>query len=172
METLEFRPPYAVRAVAASIGLLCLIAALHQLWLALSIGEYARIPVVLLLSLPIALAATLNRRRIALDESGILVQTSLSSARIPYSVVRRVDERRSGLIIETSSGPITAAWLTRSDRERLLRAIVERARLIRSIEEPPYGIRTRYVPRAKEISFIPHHARKQPDSGDSGNVVS
>ena len=172
METLEFRPPFASRAVAALIGLLCLVTSSHQFWLALTRGEMSRSPVALLLLMPAVVGITVFRRRIRLDDSGILMETFGVSRRIPYSGVRRVDELRSGLTIETAAGPVRSTWLSRSEREKLLRAVVERARLIRMLEDPPYGILARYVPRAKEISFIPHHARKQTGTADSGDVVS
>ncbi len=172
METLKFRPLFAVRAAAALIGILCLVASCHQFWIALTQREIARVPVALLLLMPAVVGVTVFRRRIHLDDSGILTQTIGVSQRVPYSAVRRVDEMRSGLIIETAEGPIGSTWLNRSEREKLLRAVVERARLIRILEDPPYGILARYVPRAKEISFIPHHARKQTKSADSGDVVS
>ena len=172
METLDFRPPYVVRVLAAPIGLLCLVAAFQQAWLAADQQQYSRIPVVALLLVPAGVAATILRRRIRLDDSAITGRTIVSTVRAPYSAVRRVDETRSGLVVNTSSGAITSAWLTCDDRKRLLKALVERVRLTRTLEEPPYGVLARYVPRAKEISFIPHHARKQADSADSGDVVS
>lgn len=171
MEILEFRPPAIMRICAVPVGAASLVASCYQLWLALIHGEPARLPVVLMLQLPAALALTALRRRIRMDESGIIAQSLFSTRRIPYAGVRRVDEARAAVVIESTVGPITSTWLAFGERANLLRAVVERAKLTRSPNEPPFGIRARYVPRAQNISFTPHHARRPPPA-ETEDVVT
>ena len=169
---LEFRPPAPLRYGLAFLGAFTFLAAGIQLNVALVRREPTRLPAACILLVPTVLAMAVFRRSLALDEKGIYAQGFGPTRFIPYTIVRRVDERRASVAIQTSSDALTSAWLSPADRQRLLREVVERAMLTRTAEEPPFGVLARYVPRTADIGFIPHHSKRRVDSGDSGGVVS
>jgi hypothetical protein len=163
---IEFRPSPALRIGLAFVAFACGIPAAGIAVSLLGFWDASFAVALCILLVPVSFAFTINRTLVRLGEFAITSRRSLSSRRVPYSEIRWVYERRGSLVIETARGPVTSAWLPPAERARLLRAVIERARLIRTLDEPPFGVVARYVPRAKDIAFIPHHARQRPDSGD------
>src|SRR2546421_8701795 len=135
----DFRAAAALRYAIGLIGALCALAAVYYLSLVSAHREPFRLLGVGVLLIPPLLAITIWRMIIRLDDSGLISRTILARRRVAYSGIRFVDERRSSVVIETAAGPVSTAWLSPTDRSRLLRALIERARLTRSMEDPPYG---------------------------------
>jgi hypothetical protein len=165
-DNIEFRPSPALRIGLAFVALTCLIPAAALAFPLLSTWSTSRAVAIGIVLLPALLALAVNLILIRLDDSGITARGLFGKRRVPYPEVRWVDERKASVTIETARGPVTSSWLSPNERSRLLRAVIDRARLIRTIDEPPFRVLARYVPRAEDIAFFPHHARKKPDSGD------
>ena len=169
---LEFRPPLALRVLLAAAGLLTGIAALLLIWRSLFNKNYEELLAAGLLLVPTAIALSVMRRAYILSDTTLEAVSLSGSYSVPLTALRCLDQRLGSLRILSSGKPMAVTFLSPTDRDKLMRALVERARLTRLAEEPPYGIVARYVPRAKDITFVPHHSRRRPDSGESEGVVS
>lgn len=97
--------------------------------------------------IPVWFAAALLRKRIVLDEEGIGSRSLLGSRFAPWDGVLRLEQTRGGFVIVTSSGPISAGWVRPAERERMLRIVLQRARLMPSGQPPPAGVRLVYTRR-------------------------
>ena len=167
---LEFRPPRPLRITLGAIGLLTALAAVLLTLRSLSSHQPGGLLVSCLLLTPTLTALLLIHRSYALSLSEFEVTSLGVRSAIPYTGIRWVDDSRGSITIVSAQRPVTVSFLSPGERDRLLHTLVARARLIRSMD-PPYGVRARYIPRAEEIKFIPHHARKNADP-ESGGMVS
>ncbi len=125
----------------------------------------------IILGLPVLLAAAVWRRRVEADSERLRSFSLFSQIEIMWGDVRRIDRGRRSFTIETAKGPVSAGWLAEPDRERLMKLVIERAKLVSSSEEPRWGLVAQYVPRRQDIQFVPHHRRKpkeEPKDGPPG----
>ena len=167
---LEFRPPGLLRAILGIVGVMTAAAAILLTARSVSRHETAGIASAALLLVPTLIAVTLAARVYILTDSELSLRLPGVQARIPYSGIQWVDDARGSIGVKATGRHLNIALLSSAQREELLHALVERARLIRSMD-PPFGVRARYIPRAEDIRFMPHHARR-PTSEDSNDVVS
>ena len=169
-ETLEFRPPASLRMALGMIGLLTAISAMILTLRSLSRYEPAGIALSVLLLAPTSIALSVLSRQYLITHSEVRLQLPWTEITIPFARIRFVDESRGSVKVDSASRALIVMWLTPKERDRLVHAIVDRARLIRSMD-PPFGVRARYVPRTQDIGFTPHHARR-PIPPESEDVVS
>ncbi len=163
MESNTFRSPFALRAVLTLFGAASAIAAVFALASGVRQGSGRLVGAGALLAGPGLLACAAWRRRIEVGAEGLTSRSLLGVRRIRWDQVRRVDRTANSFTVESALGPVSAGWLARTDREALLKLIIERARLAESNHEPRWGLIAQYVPRRQDIQFVPHHRRARSD---------
>lgn len=160
MESLTFRPARFLRILLGLIGAICLSLVLIRLLECTLLRKTLNLIGLLALSIPCWYAAAVHRKRIVVREDGLHSTTLLGSRFIPWESVRYLDQKRASFVLETDCGSVSAGWLAPSDRERLMRLILQYARLSTSTQKAPWGVMARYVPRAQTISRSELHQPK------------
>lgn len=155
-----YRPPLIVRALLTFFGIVCAGASAWQLQAFLQTGEARRLAGALLIALPCLIAVAANRRCVIVQEDGIRSVNLFGSRFVSWQSVRRLDQTRSSFVIETERGPISAGWLPRSQRDRLLRQVLEKAKLMARPGKLRWGLTASYIPRTRTITFL----KTAPDS--------
>ncbi len=150
-----FRPPILLRAVGAVIGVLCAWAAILQTWAGIAHGEPGRLIGALVVVAPCGLALAVLRKTVVVRPEGLQSTTLIGDRQIPWNAVYRIDQTRTSFVIETRHGPVSAGWLAREQRERLLRQVLERARLAAHSGKLRWGLMAQYVPRTQTIALQP-----------------
>ena len=163
-----FRPSPGMRAISAGM---CVLALAVWLTVAVTAPEQrgGRIAAASILALPCLAGSAILFRRIEADDSGISSMTLFGARRVQWADLRRIDVRRGSFVIESNVGPVSAAMLDARVRDPLLRLIVERAALTRTMEDLPWGLESRYVPRRQDIGFaefVPHNRRTKAQDGE------
>lgn len=158
---MTFRPPRLLRLLFAAFGGLCAWAAVWQVWLFAATGEARRLLAALIVGLPCGLAAAVWRKAVVVEEEGLRSTTLCATRVVPWTAVYRLDQTRRSFVVETQAGPVSAGWLAQAERDRLLRLILQKARLTASRERLPWGLVARYVPRAQPIAFGEFQRRKR-----------
>jgi hypothetical protein len=158
-----YRPPLVVRVLLTFFGIVCAGAAAWQLQAFLLSGEWRRLAGALLVALPCLTAVAINRRCVIVQEEGVRSVNLLGSRFASWQSVRRLDQTRSSFVIETESGPISAGWLARAHRDRLLRQVLERAQLIARPGKLRWGLTASYIPRAQIIALRKTDRAEKPE---------
>ena|SRR5579872_538076 len=159
----EFRPAFGLRLLGVGMGAIGAWAAVWQVVIGVSRGEPARLVAALVAALPCLLAAVVLRRKIVVQEEALVSASLLGARRISWESVRRIDQTRASFVVVTHAGAVSAGLIAARDRERLMRLILERARLTASQSPLRWGLVMQFVPRAQPISlaeFRPHNRRK------------
>ncbi len=165
---ISFRPSATLRVVGGIIGALAMTAflvAIVSLAASDRQAEWFRKLAPAILLLPCILSAVVLRRRVVVEEGGLTSYSLAGARRITWSELRRVDVRRGSFTLETGRGPISASLIDPRDRDLLLRAVIERAKLAKGGEEPRWGLDAQYFPRRQDIAFsdfVPHNQRDRP----------
>ncbi|HXG24098.1 MAG TPA: hypothetical protein VNJ09_06035 [Chthonomonadales bacterium] len=161
MESLTFQAPRVLRNLFGSIGVVCLLLILIRLLECAFLRQTPNLIGLLVLSLPCWYAAAVLRKRVIVSEDGLYSTTLLGSRFIPWETVRYLDQKRASFVVETDCGSLSSGWLAPSDRERLMRLILQFARLGISTQKTPWGVIARYAPRAQTIPLgelrLPKH---------------
>lgn len=148
-----YRPPLVVRALLTFCGIVCAGASAWQLQAFLQTGVARRLAGALLIALPCVTAVAANRRCVIVQEDGIRSVNLFGSRFVSWKSVRRLDQTRSSFVIETDRGPISAGWLSHSERDRLLRQVLEKAKLMARPGKLRWGLTASYIPRTQTITF-------------------
>jgi hypothetical protein len=141
-----FRPSPPARALAALFGATCAPGAAILCGRAAH-GDLLALVGATIWAIPVWFAAAVLIKRIAVDEDGIHSRSLAGARSAPWGAVARLELTRGGFVVVTKAGPISSGWLRPADRERLLRIVLERARLLPSGKPPPAGVRMVYVAR-------------------------
>jgi hypothetical protein len=163
-QMVEFRPAAVLRGICLAFGLLSGLAAGGLIVSALMHGEWRRIAPALVVAVPCLLAVIVLRRRIILTKDGLRSVALLHDFSVPWGSVKRLDRTRTSFLVATDLGLISAGLIAAEDRERLLRLILEKARLSASSEPLRFGLIARYVPRRQDLrlaEFTPHNRRNK-----------
>lgn len=163
-QPVEFRPAAVLRGICLAFGLLSGLAAGGLIIEAMMHGEWKRIAPSLIIALPCLLAVIVLRRRIVVTEEGLRSVALLHDFAVPWGSIRRLDRTRTSFLVATDLGFISAGLIAAEDRDRLLRSILEKARLTTSSEPLPFGLTARYVPRRQDLrlaEFVPHNRRNK-----------
>ncbi len=159
-----YRPPVTVRALLTFFGIVCAGASAWQIQAFFAGGEAKRLLGALLIGLPCLLAAAAMRRCVVVQEDGIRSINLFGSRSVPWQSVRRLDQTRTSFVIETDKGPISAGWLPRSQRDRLLRQVLEKAKLMARPGKLRWGLIASYIPRTQTITFRKTDSDSMPES--------
>jgi hypothetical protein len=151
IESHTFRPPRFLRVLFGSMGVLCLVLILIRLLEWALLRQRPNPISLLVLSIPCGYAAAIVRKRVVVGEEGLHATTLLGSRFIPWGTIRYLDQKRSSFIVWADNASLSAEWFAPSDRERLMRLILQHAGLAISTQKAPWNVLVRYVPRAHTI---------------------
>jgi hypothetical protein len=160
-QPLVFRAPLSLRWILGVAGAGCAIVAGAQIVAFLTSGDVRHLGAAVALLLPGVLVFMVSRRRVIVAAEELRSRTLFHERVIPWSAIRRLDKTRGAFIVETSHGPVSAGWLAAHEREQLMRLIIEHAKLVAAMSEPRFGILASYLPRAKDIGFVPLARRRE-----------
>lgn len=164
---LLFRPPPVLRGLAAVWGIVCGSAALWLLGRSLSQQDARALLAALPLLLPCLFATAVWRRRVRVEETGVVSTTFGRTIHVAWSEIRAVNQTRTSFVIETAQGAVSAGWIARADRDRMMRLVIERARLTRAAELR-WGLTAQYIPRTQAITFQTHAQRRAATAPTNG----
>lgn len=139
------------------MGAVCLLLILVRVLECALLRQTPNLIGLLALSIPCWYAAAVLRKRVVVREDGLHSATLLGSCFIPWGTMHYLDQKRASFVVETDSGSLSAGWLAPSDRERLMRLILQYAKLSISTQETPWGVVARYVPRTQKIPLSELH---------------
>jgi len=141
-EAVEARAPALARWLIAGLALPCAAAALA---LAFPFSARGAVGAAALL-LPSLVAVSAWRARWRAGPDGLRVRTIAGERLHTWDAVLRADRVRGGAVVAARGASHRTTWLTRSDRERVLRAVVTRAGLRRVWGDAlPQGVLARWV---------------------------
>lgn len=163
-ETVTFRPAPALRWALGLAGfgsgcgaLRCALGALF--------GEGAGALFLGSLLLAGAIAGyAVQARAVVAGPEGLASVHAFGARRVAWSDVLCLEQTRRSFIVETRKGPVSAGWIDPRSRDRLLRLVLQYAKLMATSEGLRFGLVARYIPRQRPIAFGAPEAGKERTS--------
>jgi hypothetical protein len=152
---VEFRSAAGWRYIALGFAVLSGAAALWELAGGVFHGNGREVEAAGVTLLPALVAAVVLRRRVVVAADALVSVSLLRTRRIPWGSVRRLDQTRVSFLLYTDLGPVSAGLIAADARERLLRLVLQQAKLTAEGGQLRWGLVARYVPREQPITLGP-----------------
>lgn len=148
-----YRPPIILRLLLGALGGIGGVGAVWQVILWARQGPALHLAAAAVVSLPFWLALNAGRVRVEVTEEGLRWRSLTGERAVPWTGVRRLDQTRRSFVAVTEAGLVSAGWLARGERDRLMRQILQRAKLMARAGKLRWRLVAQYAPRAQRIDF-------------------